>query len=93
MAHIQPHLTELSEPHEVERTAYMLGRLYDLLMCQGLASALVQRLRADAGIPVCDRMASPSHPIAKVANMLGQADSSTNNRRFALQALMLKAIS
>ena len=91
VAHLRPYGTELSQPQE-EHTALMLGRLYDAVICQGMAPALVQRLRTDAGIPVYDRIASQSQPIAKAAALLGHATSATDNRRFLLQALLLKTI-
>jgi ornithine carbamoyltransferase len=86
VAHISPYLTELSEPREVEDTAHMLGRLYDAVVCQGLAPALVQQLSAQAGIPVYYGIASPSQAGAKVAADLRVADK----RRFLLQALLVR---
>ncbi len=90
VAHIGPYLTELSEPREVEHTAHMLGRLYDAVVCQGMAPALVRRLSAEAGIPVYDGIASPSHPLAKAADQLGPATSVADKRRFLLQALLVR---
>jgi ornithine carbamoyltransferase len=92
VAYVRPQLTELSEPQGVKHTAHMLGRLYDALMCPGLAPVLGQRLSADAGIPVFGGLAAPHHPIAKIADMLGQSHSATDNRRFAFQALLLATI-
>lgn len=92
VAYVRPQLTELSEPQEVKRTAHILGRLYDALMCPGLAPAFVHRLSTDAGIPLYDGLASPSHPVAKVADMLGRAHLMADNRRFALQALLLATV-
>jgi len=92
VAHIRPDLTVLGDPQQVVQTAHTLGRLYDALVCQGLAPALVQRLITDAGIPICDGIASPDHPIAKAAATLGRATSAADSRRFLLQALLLKAV-
>ena len=92
VAHIRPELTELTDLQQVANTAHALGRLYDALVCQGMAPALVQRLIADAGIPVYDGIASPDHPIAKAAARLGRASSAADRRRFLLQALLLKAV-
>ena len=90
VAHISPHLTVLSEPREVEHTAHMLGRLYDAVVCQGMAPALVRQLSAEAGIPVYDDIASPGHPLAKAADLLGLAFSLADRRRFLLQALLIR---
>lgn len=91
VARIRPQLTQFSAPQDVQQTAQMLGRLYDALACEGLDPALVQRLRAEAGVPVFDRLTSPDHPIAKAVALLGPSASSADNRRFVLQALLLTA--
>jgi ornithine carbamoyltransferase len=90
VAHIGPYLTEFSEPREVAHAAHMLGRLYDAVVCQGMAPALVRHLSAQARIPVYDDIASPSHPLAKVADLLGPAISAADKRRFVLQALLVR---
>jgi ornithine carbamoyltransferase len=92
VAHIRPRLTELSEPQEVEHTAHMLGRLYDAVVCQGMTPGLVRRLSAEAGIPVYDRVASTSPSLTKAADMLGTANSAADNRRFLLQALLVRTM-
>ena len=92
VAHIRPYLTELSEPQEVEHTAHMLGRLYDAVVCQGMAPDLVRRLSAEAGIPIYDRIASPSRSLEKAAEMLGPAISAADKRRFLLQALLVSTM-
>jgi ornithine carbamoyltransferase len=92
VAHISPDLTELSEPREVEHTAHMLGRLYDALLCQGMAPAVVRQLSAQAGIPVYDGIASTTHPLAKAAELLGSAISVVDKRRFLLQALLVRSM-
>ena len=92
VAHISPYLTELSEPLEVEHTAHMLGRLYDALVCQGMAPALVRQLSAEAGIPVYVGIASPSHPLAKAADLPGPASSAADKRRYLLQALLVRGM-
>lgn len=91
VAHIQPDLTEHSAAREVQQTAQLLGRLYDALVCEGMAPAVVRQLRVDAGVPVFDRIMAPNHPVAKAAEMLGPSSSLKDNRRFVLQALLLRA--
>ncbi len=90
VAHIRPFLTELSEPQEIADTAHMLGRLYDAVVCQGMAPALVRALGAEAGIPVYDGIASPSHPIAKTADLLESPTPVSDWRRYLLQALLVR---
>ena len=91
VAHVRPGLTESSAAQDVQQTAYMLGRLYDAVVCDGMDAGLVQRLRAVAGVPVYDHITSPGHPISKAAGLIGAAASMEDNRRFALQALLLDA--
>jgi len=92
VSHIRPTLSDSSTPQEVQHTARMLGRLYDAVECQGMASSLVQRVGAEAGVPIYDGVASPQHPTAKLAEQLGGDTPVTDNRRFVLQAVLLNAI-
>ena len=92
VAHIRPSLSEFSTLQEVQHTARMLGRLYDALECQGMAAALVQQVKRDAGVPVYDGLASLHHPSAKLAELLGGDASPADNRRFVLQAMLLSTI-
>lgn len=92
VAHIRPSLTEMSTREEVRHTARMLGRLYDVLVCQGLPLGLVQQIGADAGVPVLDGAASADHPTAPLAAQLGDSISPDDARRFVLQALLLRVL-
>ena len=92
VAHIRPSLTEMSTRDEVRHTARMLGRLYDVLVCQGLPPGLVQQIGADAGVPVLDGVASADHPTAALAAQLGDSISPDDARRFVLQALLLRVL-
>lgn len=91
VACIRTHLTGLSSLDEVQRTARMLGRLYDAVECQGIPSAIVRQVRAQAGIPVYDGVASKEHPTASLADTLSGAASPADRRRFVLQAVLLNA--
>ena len=62
VALLRPHLSALSTSAEVQRTARVLGRLYDALDCIGMPHDLVLRIGADAGVPVFDGLASATHP-------------------------------
>ncbi len=91
VARIRPRLTELSAALDVQQTAHMLGRLYDAVVCEGMAPTLVQRLSLEVGVPVYDRITSASHLITQLAGRLGPAGAVEDNRRFVLQALLLRA--
>jgi ornithine carbamoyltransferase len=91
VAHIHPRLTELSSALDVQQTAHMLGRLYDAVVCEGMASALVQRLSHEVGVPVYDHIASANHVVTRAAMLLGPPARVADNRRFVLQALLLRS--
>ena len=92
VAHLCPGLSESSTPPEVQHTARMLGRLYDAVECQNMAPSLVLQIAHDAGVPVYDGIASQRHPTAALAARLGDGVSSTDNRRFVVQALLLTTL-
>lgn len=89
VARICPSAPGLLTPDEVSETARMLGRLYDAIECQGLAPALVQRIRAHAGVPVYDAIAGARHPSAVLVPALDDGVDDPDNRRFIVQALLL----
>ena len=92
VAHIRPGLSEFSPLQEVQRTARMLGRLYDAVECQGLAPTLVSQLGQDAGVPVFESITAPWHPTARLAEQLEGHATDSDKRRFILQAVLLCTI-
>ena len=92
VAHIGMSLSELSPAQEVAHTARMLGRLYDAVECQGLASALVRQIADLSGIPIYDGMALNAAQLTRLALLLGPESALGDNRRVALQALLLHTI-
>lgn len=50
--------------------AGLLGQLYDAIECQGLPDAELRQLDRDAGVPVFNGMASPTHPLHAVATLM-----------------------
>ncbi len=92
VAHIQPSFSELSTPADVQRTARLLGRLYDAVECQGMPPALVQQIASGAGVPVYQFLAGPQHPTARLAERLGGDWAPQDKRRFVLQAVLLGAL-
>jgi ornithine carbamoyltransferase len=72
-------------------TAYLLGRLYDAIECQGLSALVVANLRAQAGIPVYGGVATPEHPSARLADAL--EGNAGERRLLVLQAMLLVSLS
>lgn len=64
-----------TEPGESSRRdprdmAGLLGQLYDAIECQGLPESELRQLDRDAGVPVFNGMASPSHPLHAIATLM-----------------------
>lgn len=92
VAHIGMSLNESSSEQEVAHTARVLGRLYDGVECQGLPRSVVQQMAAVAGIAVYDGLACNEPLVDRLATQLGEDAAAGDNRRFALQALLLHTI-
>jgi ornithine carbamoyltransferase len=81
-----------SANQEVQDTTRILGRLYDAVECQGMEAALVARIGQCAEVPVFDGAATQGHAVTRLAELLGDETPLADNRRFALQALLLDTI-
>ena len=92
MAQIRPSLTKLSALPDLRRTARMPGRRYDAIECSGTMPHLVHQMGVDAGVPVYDGVASPSHPTAKLMDLLDGAALKSDQRHFVLKAVRLSTI-
>jgi ornithine carbamoyltransferase len=92
VTHVQTGLASGSADKELHDVAGMLGRLYDAVECNGLPVDVVQRLSAVVDVPLFERLASPSHPTARLADRLGSESSPGENRRCVLQAALLGAM-
>lgn len=92
VATIRPKLTVHSRSDEVQHTARVLGRLYDAIECQGMASALVSAIAQNAGVPVYDGLACDGHPIAALAPLLAIDAPPAQLRTLLLQAVLLGSI-
>ena len=90
VASIRPSLSELSTPQDIARTARILGRLYDAVMCQGIAPQLVRQLRDDAGVPVLDGI--PSWIAGAQGALTTVSLPPADDRRFMLQAALLTSL-
>lgn len=90
VALLRPSLSVLSTAAEVQRTAHVLGRLYDALDCMGLPYDLVQRISADAGVPVFDGLASGAHPAHRLAHGSATTEPGSDEWRcVVIQAVLL----
>ncbi|MBC7715525.1 MAG: ornithine carbamoyltransferase [Pseudorhodobacter sp.] len=92
VARIRPRLTASSSASELRRLAFMLGRLYDAVECQGMSADLTQKIRSQAGVPVYFRLASKSHPTAALAGQLKGSAAPRDKRLFVLQAALLRSL-
>lgn len=92
VACIRSSLSGQSASLEVQHTARLLGRLYDAVECQGMSPALVQRIGAEAGVPVYCDLASPSHPTAVLATRMGGGGDPNEDRCLVVQAVLLTTI-
>lgn len=91
VAHIKPSVCccDGGDPHH---TAGMLGRLYDVVACEGMSRHDVTQLRSGAGVPVYDGVASAGHPTATLADLLDAQAPPEDRRCFVLQAVLLTSL-
>jgi ornithine carbamoyltransferase len=91
VSHLRPDLAQPTTEggSGLLRTARLLGRLYDVIECQGLAPGLVRQLGRDAGVLVFDGLARAAHPTAQLAHQLAGADSLERKRQLIVQAVLL----
>jgi ornithine carbamoyltransferase len=82
----------VQDEHELLRVARVLDRLYDAVEFQGVPAATVQRLGSLATVPIFDGIACESHPTAPLAKELDDCGSSSDARRWIVQAALLLTI-
>ena len=88
---VEPSLIDAEALPTLGEIGRVLGRLYDAVECQDLAEALVESLRAPAGVPVFSGIALAGHPSAALAARLeGDPDE---RRRRVLQAVLIVSLS
>ena len=92
VALLRPSLSVQSTAEEVQRTARVLGRLYDALDCIGLPHDLVMRIAADAGVPVFEGLASAAHPAYRHARPSATETGTDEWRCLVIQAVLLGAL-
>ncbi len=92
VAQIRPGLSERIALPELRSAARVLSRFYDAVECQCMSADLVERLRLHADVPVFDGLASPTHPTARIAELLDAQAALADKRRFVLQAVLVCAL-
>jgi len=86
-------LLAVNDPHELQRLAQLLDRLYDAVECQGVPPRVVQRLSDLATVPVFDAIAGDAHPTAQLADELDDGRASHDDaRRWILQAALVLTV-
>jgi ornithine carbamoyltransferase len=92
VALLRPSLSASSSAAEVQRTARVLGRLYEALGCIGMPHDLLLRIGADAGVPVFDGLASVANASGRFARLSAAEPDSDEWRCAAIQALLLSVL-
>ena len=92
VAQLRTSLSKLGAPDEVRHTARVLGRLYDAVECIGMAPDLVNRISAEADVPVFEGIASAQHPTAALARQLDGSATLDERRCLVMQAVLLSAL-
>lgn len=85
-------LLAVNDPHELQRLAHLLDRLYDAVECQGVPQRVVRRLSDLATVPVFDGIACETHPTAPLADQLQDLGNRSDARRWILQAALLLTV-
>ena len=67
VTHVGAHGPGLASSAGLQRTARMLGRLYDAIDCAGLPQPHFEGLVREAGVPVFNGLASRNHPLRMLA--------------------------
>lgn len=67
---LRPSVLRLDDRRQLRETASLLGRLYDLIGCEGLALPVRAGLCCWAGVPVLNDVAAASHPTRILADLL-----------------------
>jgi ornithine carbamoyltransferase len=77
---------------QIHRLAAILGHLYAAVECQGMRPDMVRTIETRACVPVYDHIASPDHPVQRIAEQLGGNAPLDDRRRLVLQAVLIGSI-
>ncbi len=67
---LRPSTLRLATGQALRDTARMLGRLYNVIECDGLGTPIVAELSRCAGVPVLGEVALAAHPVRMLADLL-----------------------
>lgn len=76
VSRLRPSDSNLNRTDDVRGTARLLGRLYDAIDCEGLDDRLLEHVEHDAGVPVFNGLAGPTHPARVIAMLLALQERS-----------------
>lgn len=91
VALIRPSHAGLLLPASSLATTRMLGRLYDVIECQGLPSELLEQLRQHGGVPVLDSQAALAACPLEWSEEL-RISSPSELEHLLVQALLMRAL-
>jgi len=92
VAHVRPDsLPPMDAPAFVE-TVWLLGRLYDAVVAEGVSMELLEQVEAATDRPVLDDMAGDGHALRALADAMTRLDGSTDHHDWLLQAVLVRAV-
>jgi len=89
VARIGLRLRDLHDPHDLKRIVAVLGKLYDVLLCQDEPPRLLCELCADSGVPVYGDVAATRERLAELARRLEGDAPAADKQRAVLQAALI----
>jgi len=93
VVHVRPDSLPPMDAPSFAETVWLLGRLYDAIVAEGVPQALLQRVEAAADRPVLDGIAGDGHPLRILADAMARLDGVTDHQHWLLQAFLLRAVS
>jgi len=76
VTYLGPEGSQIGHKESIEDTARVLGRMYDAIEYRGFGQAVVERLAANAGVPVYNGLSNEFHPTQMLADMLTMREHS-----------------
>ena len=70
VTYLGPEGTQIGHKESIEDTARVLGRMYDAIEYRGFGQDVVEKLAANAGVPVYNGLSDQFHPTQMLADML-----------------------
>lgn len=70
VTYLEPGSSQMGKKESIEDTARVLGRMFDGIEYRGYGQGIVERLAANAGVPVWNGLTTEFHPTQMIADML-----------------------